>query len=299
MSDRKRTGFVWKAAAAGAAFAVSQAVSLCRFRVTRHKFRTAKVSSMIRIVSLSDLHDHTYGPVNRELLDSVQALRPDIIVIPGDFFTMHKKAKNRGIPEESVRTLLFLAKIAPVYYVFGNHESRILAADHPQKEPLLQALGTARLAGIHILRNERAALTIGADHLEISGFEPDTAYYCKGARIGLREGYLEEKLGSMRDPSAVQILLAHNPAFFEAYARTQAELVFSGHTHGGLVRIPGIGSVVSPEFTLFPKYDRPEVTSDGTTMYVSRGLGTHTVHLRVFDPAEIVTVDLMPLEDLK
>lgn len=254
---------------------------------------------MIRIVSLSDLHDHTYGPVNRALLDSVQALRPDVIVIPGDFFTMHKKAQNRGIPDDSVRTLLLLTKIAPVYYVFGNHEGRILTTENPQKEPLLKALDQARSAGVHILRNERTSLTIGEDRLEISGFEPDMAYYCKGAHICLRDGYLEKKLGPVRDPSAVQILLAHPPAFFESYARTEAEIVFSGHTHGGLVRIPGIGSVFSPEFTLFPKYDRPEVTSDGTTMYVSKGLGTHTMHLRVFDPAEIVAADLLPLEDLK
>ena len=281
--------------AAGAGFALYQALQQSRFKVTRHKYLTAKASSFVRIVSLADLHDHQYGPVNRELLDTVDALRPDAIVIPGDFFTRRKRRTKQEIPASSVRTMLMLAQISPVFYSFGNHETHILEDGREQAEQFCTALDQFRSAGVHVLRNERILMNVNGTQLEITGFEPDRAYYFKGTKVSLRDGYLEKTLGDMLEPQALQILLAHAPAYFESYAKTDTDIVFSGHTHGGLVRIPGVGSVISPELTLFPDYDKSAVSRNGTTMYVSRGLGTHTVHLRVFDPAEIVVTDVKPL----
>lgn len=281
--------------AAGASFAVWQIHTQRHFRITRHQYLTTKVSSFVRIVSLADLHDHVYGTANNGLIDAVESLRPDLIVVPGDFFTRRKREKKQEIPQVSVRTMLRLQQIAPVYYSFGNHETRILESDQPQRPQLLEALQRFEEAGVEVLRNRRVMAQAGENRIEIIGFEPDRAYYFKGQKISLRKGYLEKETGLPEDLSALQVMLAHAPAFFENYAKTDTDIVFSGHTHGGLVRIPGVGSIVSPELSLFPSYDQPLVEENGTTMYVSKGLGTHTVHLRVFDPAEIVVVDVKPL----
>lgn len=95
-----------------------------------------------------------------------------------------------------------------------------------------------------------------------------------------REHFIQEALGEAKK-DAVQILLAHNPMFAKEYADWGADITVCGHTHGGLVRIPGIGSVISPQFELFPKYDAGEFEFDGKKVYVSKGLGTHTFHIRV------------------
>ena len=91
-----------------------------------------------------------------------------------------------------------------------------------------------------------------------------------------------------------QILLAHNPVYFEEYARWGADLVLSGHVHGGIVRLPFLGGVISPAFTLFPKYDGGKFERGDSTMLLGRGLGTHTLPVRMWNPGEIVLVTLLP-----
>ena len=91
-----------------------------------------------------------------------------------------------------------------------------------------------------------------------------------------------------------QILLAHNPAYAREYIRWGADVTFCGHNHGGLIRIPGIGSVISPQFTWFPKYDAGDFKQEGNHVIVSRGMGTHTFHIRIFNRAELLSVTLLP-----
>ena len=89
-------------------------------------------------------------------------------------------------------------------------------------------------------------------------------------------------------------MLAHNPAYFEAYASWGADLTLSGHVHGGIMRLPWLGGVLSTSLTLFPKYDGGEFRLGEKRMIVSRGLGSHTIPIRIFNPAELVAVELAP-----
>ena len=100
----------------------------------------------------------------------------------------------------------------------------------------------------------------------------------------------------MQQPELFQILLAHNPAYAPHYASWGADVAFCGHNHGGLIRIPGVGSLVSPQMTLFPQYDAGEFEINGRHVIVSRGLGTHTFHIRVFNRAQLLAVEFLPQE---
>ena len=100
----------------------------------------------------------------------------------------------------------------------------------------------------------------------------------------------------MENPHLFQILLAHNPAYASAYAAWGADVAFCGHNHGGLIRIPGLGSLISPQFTWFPKYDAGMFQLGNTAIVVSRGLGTHTFHIRIFNRAELLSVKFVPGE---
>ena len=103
--------------------------------------------------------------------------------------------------------------------------------------------------------------------------------------------YLQRLLGRP-DPARVSLLIAHNPDFFEAYAEWGADLVVSGHVHGGLMRLPVLGGVISPAIRLFPVYDGGEFKKDKAVMILGRGLGTHTLPIRIFNPGELVVIDL-------
>ena len=107
--------------------------------------------------------------------------------------------------------------------------------------------------------------------------------------------YLEETLGKF-DTSYYNILLAHNPTYFEDYAKMNPDLVLSGHLHGGLIRLPFLGGVIAPSLQLFPKYDGGRFEYEGSTMILSRGLGIHSIGLRMWNPAELVVIEITPTD---
>ena len=102
---------------------------------------------------------------------------------------------------------------------------------------------------------------------------------------------IEERIGQA-DVSAYEILLAHNPTYMETYQKWGADLVLSGHLHGGVVRISGILGVISPAFELFPKYSGDLYRDGDKISVVSKGLGTHTFHIRLWNPAEFIVLHL-------
>ena len=132
----------------------------------------------------------------------------------------------------------------------------------------------------------------------ISGLELPLSSYKKGKKPYLEKDFIKRNLGAASDAEGhLQILLAHHPAFAEQYADWGADLAVCGHNHGGLVCIPGLGSVVSPQFVPFPKYDAGEFSVHGKNIYISRGLGTHTFHIRIFNRAELVVITVHPRQN--
>ena len=148
--------------------------------------------------------------------------------------------------------------------------------------------------GICPLCNESTRLE--DENIVIYGLEIDREYYKRRKKITMTVEYIQEKLGHP-DKSKFNILLAHNPEYFDAYASWGADLVISGHVHGGIMRLPFLGGVVAPSLTLFPKYSGgryEKVTEDGqkSIMILSNGLGSHTIPIRVFNPGQLVVLEL-------
>ena len=139
-----------------------------------------------------------------------------------------------------------------------------------------------------MMNNCRRELHFEGMTVSLSGLEPDYEFY-KSFGPRLDAGIIREKLG---DPgTGYNILLAHHPKYFPAYARWGADLTLSGHLHGGIVRLPGIGGIIGPGPDLLPVYDRGRFREGAASMIVSAGLGTHTIKLRLFNPAELVILD--------
>ena len=146
--------------------------------------------------------------------------------------------------------------------------------------------------GVRMMKNETMEFT---DNILITGLDMDKRFYKRFHKNPMEETYLTNTLGEKKR-NKFQILLAHNPDYFEEYSKWGADLVLSGHIHGGMVRIPFLGGVVSPAFRLFPPYDGGKFFLNDSCMILSRGLGLHTIPIRIFNPGELVVVELKPKE---
>ena len=256
------------------------------FRVTRYRVASPKLTGEKTCVFLSDLHNQVYGENNCKLIDAVKNESPDLILIGGDMLV----GKNGHSYEPALACVKELVKIAPVYYANGNHEERMKLK--PEKYDQSYALYREKLLkfGVHLLENESTVLSDDSK-VRLTGLEIPLECYTHLKRREMPGGAIKERIGN-RDPEAFQVLLAHNPSYMKEYLAWGADLILSGHLHGGMVRIPGIGGVIGPDFVLFPKYSGEMRRVGDQTVIVSKGLGTHTIHIRLFNPAEIVVLSL-------
>lgn len=271
-------------------YVIWQRQELKKFQVTHYKMSTKKINRVIKIAVISDLHSFSYGTGNERLLCAVRKEAPDLILIPGDLIVTAVTEKYE-ISAHFVQQLCTLG--VPVVCSNGNHETRAGRPGSDIFAVYLQYHRKLEQAGAAILNNEGREFTVNGERVCICGLELPLACYKKGRKPYLEEGFTEKMLGkASRD--CLQVLLAHHPAFAGQYAEWGADITVCGHNHGGLVCIPGLGSVISPQFQPFPKYDAGEFTVHGRKVYISRGLGTHTFHIRVFNRAELVVLTVSP-----
>lgn len=283
---------VWKAAGIVICLCICyvfwQYLELKRFEVTEYAVTSKKIHKEHCFVVLADLHGFSYGKENERLMERIRELNPQLILIAGDMIV----SKQKESYVSALVTLKHLAKIAPVYYAMGNHESRVNREEMLAYHDFAAYYRRVKGLGVKFLQNERVTVSLDGDEICISGLELDMDYYEKGYIVPLKPESLTQYLGEASDN--YQILLAHNPAYSEEYAGWGADLTLCGHNHGGLVRLPGIGSLLSPQLTWFPKYNDGCHELSGNHVIISRGLGTHTFHIRIFNRAELIAVRLLP-----
>lgn len=261
-----------------------------RFVVREHLFCDARIRRDCRAVVLADLHNKKYGRDNGQLIQAIRELAPDMILVAGDLLT----AKPGESLDTALGVLECLSRDYPIYYGNGNHEQRIKlypAVYGDMAERYAAGLGEL---GIEPLVNAHVQLM---DYgIRIYGVEIDKRYYKRFGVQPMEETYLETLLGRV-DKDFYNILLAHNPDYFPQYAKWGAGLVLSGHVHGGMVRVPFVGKgVASPNIRFFPKYDGGRFDEEGSTMLVSRGLGMHTIPVRLFNPGEILLLEFKTVD---
>ncbi len=242
-----------------------------------------RVVSTFKAVFFADLHNTRYGKNNEKLLRDIEAFNPDIILIAGDAFV--SKEKERNLAARYV--LQELCRKYRVIFTFGNHETKLR---NPEKyRYTINCLDElAYKENLIVLNNEQFKLNINGTKLNIIGYEADLKYYRKfdGVRPTLEEMVEAVKTNACLEDE-ISLLLAHNPNFFDTYAEYGPDYVFSGHNHGGIVRLPFIGGVISTGYRPFPKYYGGEYVKGKTKMFVTRGLGSHTIRFRLFNMPQI------------
>lgn len=239
----------------------------------------------LKIVFLSDLHDHTYGNENDVLYEAVWKEKPDVILIGGDMLI----GKHHVALDAARSFCSKLPKIAPVYYAMGNHEQRMKTYPERYGDAIERYIQSLKNEGIHILDNDSTEIEFSGRWIRVTGVNLPMECYKHHDKIGKKD--IETFVGKS-SKEAYQILLAHDPGHFAGYKEWGADLVLAGHLHGGVARIPGWRGVITPHLHLFPKYSGEMTTEDSHTMIVSKGLGTHTIPFRIFNYPEIVVFEL-------
>ena len=242
-----------------------------------------------RLAVLADLHNCTLGEGNTDLLNAIRFAKPDGILIAGDMVVEKTRKRKARIGYKNAENLITtLASRFPVYYENGNHESRWKRNKDRHSEKFEDYRRRLAAAGVHFLEN--GSLRIGK--LRITGLELPNDYFHKKIRIPRLTAEKIAALAGTADPDCFNILLAHSPQFFKAYMEWGADLVIAGHFHGGMVRLPLFGGVVSTYMRPFPRYDHGVFRSGEQRMIVSAGLGMHSIPIRINNPEELVILEL-------
>lgn len=228
-----------------------------------------------KIAQVSDLHNAVFGKDNQRLIDALENVQPDLIAITGDVID-----SRRTDVDVAYRFFEAAKSIAPVYYVTGNHEARLDV--YPTFQARLEDIG------VHVLRNTSIELTKNNETITLTGVD-DPLF----EQASTEEATMMNQLGrALPEESNYTILLSHRPEHFSLYEQAGVDLVFSGHAHGGQVRLPFIGGLIAPHQGWLPEYTSGKYESGETTMIVSRGLGNSLFPVRVNNPPELIVVTL-------
>lgn len=259
--------------AAAAAFLIKD--SRDDLEISRYEVKSQKLPESFdgfKIVQLSDLHGAEFGEDGMGLVEKVKELEPDIIALTGDFVT------DEGDLAAVEKLAARLVKLCPVYFISGNHEFGSGLA--------VKVRNILERAGVKYLSNEYLTINRGEDGILLGGVEDPLAYADM-----LSPDELAQKMNDAA-PDAFKILLGHRNYWMTEYPELPVDLIFCGHAHGGLVRIPGVGGLIGTDRRLFPDFDAGEYNNGRYTLIVSRGLGNSVSIPRIFNRPEIVCVEL-------
>ena len=259
--------------AAAAAFLIKD--SRDDLEISRYEVKSQKLPESFdgfKIVQLSDLHGAEFGEDGIGLVEKVKELEPDIIALTGDFVT------DEGDLAAVKKLAGRLTELCPVYFVSGNHEFGSGLA--------VKVRNILERAGVKYLSNEYLTISRGEDEILLGGVEDPLAYADM-----LSPDELAQKMNDAA-PDAFKILLGHRNYWMTEYPELPVDLIFCGHAHGGLIRIPGVGGLIGTDRRLFPDFDAGQFNNGRYTLIVSRGLGNSVPIPRVFNRPEIVCVEL-------
>ena len=248
------------------------------YRISFYQETSRKVSSNIRIIVVSDIHNREYGENNRTLIEDIRALKPDLILFPGDMVILD---------EEDYRPMLELVSelsgTAPCYGVLGNHESERIYYRNDRELP-----AKFEEAGLKLLRNASEEVRIGNDTLQLIGVEGTThGFEVYGGREFMDRAVI--------NPSEYSILMAHYPVLFEPQlSGYDFDLGIAGHVHGGIVNLPFLGGLYSAEEGFFPHFTMGKYTlQNRQTLIISGGMGdSKAFPPRINNLPELVVIDI-------
>lgn len=249
--------------------------------------KTNKITSAFdgyNIAHISDFHNTNSKRIKRTLVKKLERNTPDIIVITGDL--IDSRRTNVECAKEFIQSI---KHIAPIYYVLGNHESRL--------ENITEYEQIIKNAGAIVLRNEVVKLNKHDEHIQLIGVDDPYFYVCEKEYDKIKDEEVKTKLHERlqylaKEKNIFTILLIHRPEYLRIYSKHKVDLVFTGHAHGGQIRLPFVGGVIAPGQGFFPKYTKGVQLIEDTKTVISRGVGNSGFPFRINNRPELIFVKL-------
>lgn len=249
--------------------------------VSRYNIGNKKISKKIdkyKIIQVSDFHSVKNEKLVNDIVYNIEKEKPNIIVITGDLFS---NTDDKNI-KASTNFLKEIKNIAPIYFVSGNHEAR--SNNYSKIKNILID------NNVTILDNKLKVIKYRGGEINLIGI--DDPIMVNSGDIDNFDTIKKELCKVIFDKNKFDILLSHRPEFFDTYVNNNIDLILSGHTHGGQIRLPFIGAIYAPNQGLFPKYDSGLFKKEKTIMIISRGIGTSKLPIRINDRPELVIISL-------
>ena len=261
---------------------------ISEYIVTTDKFK--KNFSGYKFAVISDVHSNVYKVDLMGVYEAICSANVDAVLMCGDIF-------NGKADDDITEAMDFVKKLQnklQVFMAFGNHEYRLAMNPEVYGDKIWQIIDELTECGVAILSDETVILEKDNEKLALSGLEIDGIFYKKRPPV-MGEGLVKMHLGDAKE-DVFQLLMAHHPRYFKNYADWGADLVLSGHAHGGTIRLFGKKGIIGTDFRLFPKYCGGMYEEFGSKMIVSRGLGTHTIKVRIGNRPELIMVKILAKE---
>lgn len=260
------------------------------FKISTYKIPSSKLHGRRKVTFalLTDLHGLVFGNNHQELYKAITDNHPDAILVCGDLVV----SRDVSTLQTAVSLLLRLCDQIPVFYALGNHEYKMLL--NPEtKNFYLNYEKLLTSAGVCFLHNEHMSVQLKGTDFVFHGLELPIEYYHKPNSPALSLTSMEQMIGTPSQPG-FHVLLAHNPKYGNTYFSWGADLILSGHYHGGVLRLSQNHGLTCPQFLLFPPYCCGEFKKGKQHMIVSAGLGEHTIPVRIHNPRELIIAELYP-----
>lgn len=261
--------------------AISAIVCAGDIKTTEYEVPVEGLDNNAKVVVISDLHSREYGKNNEKLVALIAEQKPDAIFADGDMIS--RDASDEEI-QKFVDLLKKLLEIAPVYYSTGNHEIDYM---DEHGEALLDKVAET---GATVLYDNYVETEIAGNAIRIGG---TSGHYRESNWDEQLDYAMQEGIGSTDAPSVVLMHMPENMVLDSARENWNADLYISGHTHGGVVRLPLIGGIVAPTQGLFPEYDYGQYLVDGRlNLIITSGLSGYEWFPRIFNRPEICVITL-------
>lgn len=267
-----------------AALAVIISAFICStsIRTTEYAVPIAGIEKDAKIVCIADLHSHEYGKDNGRLIAKIVEQRPDAILLNGDM--INNDATEKEI-EQFLKLNNNLIEIAPVFFAPGNHEIEYM---NEHDEEFLKRVAET---GTVVVYDSFIETELAGNTIRIGG----SCGHYRDINWDKKLDYImQESIGSTDIPAIVMNHMPESLFADDAAARWTGDLYICAHTHGGVIRIPGVGGLYAPTQSWFPKYDRGEFTAWGQHFIITSGLSGYKGVPRLFNMPEICVVNITP-----
>lgn len=241
-----------------------------------------------KLIVISDLHNCFHNM--DKIIQEIKLQKPNGVVIAGDMLVYGDNEKENNI--KSLEYIKTISKYSDIYFAPGNHEMGYMQKKPEQWVEYEKQLLETDSENIYFLDNKVIELSRGNSNIKIFGLHLTDGYYKRIIKKKLSEDKISSLIG-LADSSTFNMLIAHNPDYFKVYSSWGADIVFSGHNHGGLMNLPVLGGVISPRLRIFPKYDKGLFYQGESILVLSGGLGAHSLKIRVNNVPELIVINLI------